>query len=69
MNMSLMQGWSLTAVRARVTRAADTRSYASHFVNGVVMKVIWCWRCKMEVPMLDEKEFGVVATAVPPAEC
>ena len=28
--MSLMQGWSLTAVRARVTRAADTRSYASH---------------------------------------
>ena len=26
------------------------------------MKVIWCWRCKMEVPMLDEKEFAVVAT-------
>lgn len=24
------------------------------------MKVLWCWRCKMEVPMLDEDEFAVV---------
>ncbi len=24
------------------------------------MKVLWCWRCKMEVPMLDEEEFAVV---------
>lgn len=24
------------------------------------MKVMWCWRCKMEVPMLDEEEFAVV---------
>lgn len=23
------------------------------------MKIMWCWRCKMEVPMLDEEEFGV----------
>lgn len=22
------------------------------------MKMIWCWRCKMEVPMLDEEEFA-----------
>ncbi len=21
------------------------------------MKVLWCWRCKMEVPMLDEAEY------------
>lgn len=21
------------------------------------MKIIWCWRCKIEVPMLDEEEF------------
>lgn len=21
------------------------------------MKNLWCWRCKMEVPMLDEEEF------------
>jgi hypothetical protein len=22
------------------------------------MKVMWCWRCKMELPMLDEEEFA-----------
>ncbi|WNG35371.1 hypothetical protein F0U61_18115 [Archangium violaceum] len=22
------------------------------------MKILWCWRCKMEVPMLDEDEFA-----------
>ena len=21
------------------------------------MKTLWCWRCKMELPMLDEEEF------------
>ncbi len=21
------------------------------------METLWCWRCKMDVPMLDEKEF------------
>lgn len=21
------------------------------------MKILWCWRCRMEVPMLDEEEF------------
>ncbi len=24
------------------------------------MKVQWCWRCGMDVPMLDEAEFGRV---------
>jgi len=24
------------------------------------VKVMWCWRCNMEVPMLDEAEFAVV---------
>ncbi|WP_395806408.1 hypothetical protein [Archangium minus] len=24
------------------------------------MKVLWYWRCKMEVPMLDEDEFTSV---------
>ena len=23
------------------------------------MKNLWCWRCKMEVPMLDKKEFEI----------
>lgn len=22
------------------------------------MKLLWCWRCKMEVPMLDEEEYA-----------
>ena len=22
------------------------------------MKNLWCWRCKMEVPMLDEEEYA-----------
>jgi hypothetical protein len=21
------------------------------------MKILWCWRCKMEIPMLDEEEY------------
>jgi hypothetical protein len=25
------------------------------------MKVMYCWRCKMDVPMLDEKEFTVIS--------
>lgn len=24
------------------------------------MKVLWCWRCKMKLPMLDESEFALV---------
>jgi len=24
------------------------------------MKMLWCWRCKAEMPMLDEEEFGRV---------
>ena len=23
------------------------------------MKTLWCWRCKMEVPMLDDQEFKI----------
>lgn len=25
------------------------------------MKTLWCWRCKMEVPMLNDEEFAVAA--------
>lgn len=24
------------------------------------MKILWCWQCKMEVPMLNEQEFKAV---------
>lgn len=27
------------------------------------MEVLWCWRCQMEIPMLDEEEFGLVMEA------
>ena len=23
-----------------------------------MVKVLWCWRCRMEIPMLDEQEFS-----------
>ena len=23
------------------------------------MKVLWCWRCQMDIPMLDEEEFAI----------
>jgi hypothetical protein len=25
------------------------------------MKMLWCWRCKAEMPMLDEDEYGEIA--------
>ena len=25
------------------------------------MKILWCWRCKADVPMLDESEFASVS--------
>jgi hypothetical protein len=25
------------------------------------MRMLWCWRCKAEMPMLDEEEFAQVA--------
>ncbi|NMO16116.1 hypothetical protein HPC49_17845 [Pyxidicoccus fallax] len=31
------------------------------------MKVLWCWRCQMDIPMLDEAEFEQVMQVY--AEC
>ncbi len=28
----------------------------------LAMKMLWCWRCKMEMPMLDEVEFSIVTS-------
>lgn len=25
------------------------------------MKILWCWRCRMEIPMLDEDEFKLAS--------
>lgn len=25
------------------------------------MQMMWCWRCKQEMPMLDEEEYAVIA--------
>lgn len=27
------------------------------------MKILWCWRCKMDIPMLDEDEFDCIREA------
>lgn len=29
------------------------------------MKMLWCWRCKTEVPMLDDDEYRQVMTLLP----
>ena len=26
------------------------------------MKVLWCWRCQMEIPMLDKGEFVIASS-------
>ena len=28
--------------------------------NGLKMKTLWCWRCRQEMPMLDEREYAEV---------
>ncbi|MBL0698430.1 hypothetical protein [Comamonas sp. JC664] len=28
------------------------------------MKVMWCWRCGMDIPMLDEEEFERIQVAL-----
>ena len=25
------------------------------------MRLLWCWRCQMDIPMLDEDEFAEIA--------
>jgi hypothetical protein len=40
-------------------RAAQAQRYASSLWR--VMKILWCWRCRMELPMLDEEEFAIIA--------
>src|ERR1039458_7996168 len=32
------------------------------------MKMLWCWRCKTEVPMLDDDEFRRVTSLRPTVE-
>ncbi len=31
------------------------------FVGAGDMKTLWCWRCKMEIPMLDEEEYAQIS--------
>jgi hypothetical protein len=32
------------------------------------MQTLWCWRCKMQIPMLDEEEFKRVTSKHGPKE-
>ena len=34
--------------------------YRAHPYDGT-MRLLWCWRCKAEMPMLDEGEFAQIA--------
>lgn len=27
------------------------------------MKVMWCWRCRMDIPMVDEEEWALLLEA------
>ena len=33
------------------------RAFAFSGCDNLAMKMMWCWRCKSEVPMLDDEEF------------
>ncbi len=28
------------------------------------MKILWCWRCRMDLPMLDDEEYRLVQSKV-----
>src|SRR5262245_10879638 len=34
----------------------------AQFDLSLIMQMMWCWRCKMVLPMLDEEEFSVVSS-------
>src|SRR6185503_543813 len=41
------------------SRPSDHRLEALNF-EGVRVKILWCWRCKTDVPMLDDAEFASI---------
>jgi hypothetical protein len=36
--------------------------YCANLRKGRSMQWLWCWRCKVEMPMLDEQEFAEIAS-------
>ena len=53
-------------IRAGLGRACQLKRRSlgarnSWMAKHTSMKVIWCWRCRAEVRMLGEAEWGVVA--------
>ena len=32
-----------------------------HEEKGLTVKMLWCWRCQMDMPMLDEAEWAELA--------
>src|SRR5262245_27546924 len=36
----------------------ELQSWSLACEGGMIMKVLWCWRCEHEMPMLDENEYA-----------
>jgi len=51
-------------VAANSKTVGSSRANISHLTVVVVtpMKMLWCWRCKAEVPMLDDDEWRRVSS-------
>src|SRR5690348_14011371 len=48
-------------MQARVfATGAMFSTLASSKIASSAMKMLWCWRCKTEMPMLDDDEYGQV---------
>ena len=37
-------------------------------LSSSVMKMLWCWRCKADMPMLDDDEYRQVMSFLPTTE-
>ena len=37
-------------------------------ITSIAMKMLWCWRCKAEMPMLDDEEYSRVTSFRPTVE-
>ncbi len=56
----LLYDWG--AVRDTASDAPLAREQlGSTSLDGGYMKILWCWRCRQDMPMLDEDEYRAVA--------
>jgi hypothetical protein len=63
--LTLRRVWVIEALRLKQVRNRPTRLMRKRIGScatrrGLTVKKMYCWRCEMEVPMLDEDEFAIV---------